>query len=57
MEIWPNEVCDNGKVSHDNVTGHRPSVTSHDGVSHMIKSHEKYGKIVLRPYSSCISSI
>ena len=26
-------------------------VTSHDG------SHDKYGKIVHRPYSSCISSI
>jgi len=34
-------------VSHDKCH----NVTSHDG------SHDKYGKIVHRPYSNCISSI
>jgi len=32
---------------------------SHDGISqcHMIKSHDKCGKIVHRPCSSCISNV
>jgi len=37
-------------VSHDNVICH--SVTSHK-----MKSHDNHGKVVHRPYSSCISSV
>jgi len=39
-------------VSHDNVVCY-----SHMSGCQDVTSHDKYGKVVHRPYSSCISSI
>ena len=40
------------KVSHDNVAYH-----SHISGCHKVMSHDKCGKVVYRPCSSCISSV
>ena len=69
MEIWPNKVCDTlylyyfsfsfGLTTQEGVwesvtsqvSPSHSHMTSHDG------SHDKCGKVVHRPCSSCISSI
>jgi len=54
-----------GKVSHDNVAYHSHmsgchKVISHNDVTrsyHIMMSYDKCGKVVHRPYSSCISRV